>query len=44
MDDWGVDIAVSGEEAVTAAETLRPQLVLMDIHLAGAIDAHDAFV
>lgn len=32
----------TGEEAVKQAETLRPDLVLMDIHLAGALDGTEA--
>lgn len=32
------DIAVSGEEAIEKAERLQPDLVLMDIHLKGAMD------
>lgn len=30
--------AATGEEAITLARHLRPALVLMDIHLAGALD------
>ena len=37
-----VAIAMTGEEAVALAESLRPQLVLMDIHLAGAMDGVEA--
>ena len=37
-----VDIAVDGEEAVQCARRHRPQLVLMDIHLAGAMDGIEA--
>ena len=33
-----VGTAASGEEALTLAETVRPDLVLMDIHLQGAMD------
>jgi PAS domain S-box-containing protein len=33
-----VDFAISGAEAIRAATTSRPDLVLMDIRLAGAID------
>jgi CheY-like chemotaxis protein len=32
----------TGEEAVRQAEALRPDLVLMDIHLAGALDGTEA--
>lgn len=39
-----VDIAVSGEGAVESAERLRPQLVLMDIHLTGAMDGIEAAI
>ncbi len=38
---WGcevVDMVTSGEEAVRAAEALRPDVVLMDIGIHGAID------
>ena len=35
-------IASTGEEAIALAERTRPQLVLMDIHLAGAMDGIDA--
>ena len=37
-----VDIAVDGEEAVACARRHRPQLVLMDIHLAGTMDGIEA--
>ncbi len=30
--------ATTGEEAIELAQTLRPQLVLMDVHLAGEMD------
>ncbi len=33
-----VDLVVSGEAAIQAAQTAQPDLVLMDIQLAGAID------
>ncbi|MFA5908161.1 MAG: PAS domain S-box protein [Vicinamibacterales bacterium] len=39
-----VGIALTGEDAVALTGTLRPQLVLMDIHLSGAIDGIDAAV
>ncbi|MEQ1727796.1 MAG: response regulator [Vicinamibacterales bacterium] len=37
-----VDVAVDGDEAVATARRLRPELVLMDIHLAGPMDGIDA--
>ena len=37
-----LDIAASGEEAIQKAQELRPDLVLMDIHLQGAIDGVQA--
>ena len=37
-----VDVAVDGEEAVETARQLRPELVLMDIHLAGEMDGIQA--
>ncbi|MFN7916387.1 MAG: PAS domain S-box protein [Vicinamibacterales bacterium] len=37
-----VDVAVDGEEAVDSARQHRPQLVLMDIHLAGTMDGIEA--
>lgn len=33
-----VDPATTGEQAIEMAGKLRPQLVLMDVHLASAID------
>ena len=39
-----VAIAGSGEEAVALAESLRPQLVLMDIHLASTMSGIDAAI
>jgi PAS domain S-box-containing protein len=35
-------MAVTGEEAITQVATLRPDLVLMDIHLLGAMDGTTA--
>jgi len=37
-----VDMAIDGEEAVDTARQLRPELVLMDIHLAGEMDGIEA--
>ncbi len=37
-----VDVAIDGEEAVATARQLRPELVLMDIHLAGQMDGIEA--
>jgi len=37
-----VDLAIDGEEAIESARAHRPQLVLMDIHLAGAMDGVEA--
>ena len=37
-----VDVAVEGEEAVALARQHHPELVLMDIHLAGQMDGIDA--
>jgi DNA-binding NarL/FixJ family response regulator len=37
-----VGIAASGEDGVALARRLRPDLVLMDVRLAGAIDGIDA--
>ena len=37
-----VDMAVEGEEAVALARQHHPELVLMDIHLAGQMDGIDA--
>ena len=41
---FGYDVATAstGATAIALAETLQPHLVLMDIHLAGAIDGIDA--
>jgi CheY-like chemotaxis protein len=41
---WGYAVTrvSSGAAAVDAADTLRPALVLMDVHLPGAMDALDA--
>jgi CheY-like chemotaxis protein len=36
------DIACTGEEALRKAETVRPQLVLMDINLKGPMDGIEA--
>jgi CheY-like chemotaxis protein len=36
------DTASSGEEAIRKAGSLRPQLVLMDIHLEGSLDGLEA--
>jgi len=36
------DIASSGEEAFQKAESVKPQLVLMDIHLKGPMDGIEA--
>lgn len=36
------EIATSGEEAIELAESMRPGLVLMDIHLSGSIDGVEA--
>jgi len=36
------ETASSGEEAIRKAGTLRPQLVLMDIHLKGSVDGLEA--
>jgi two-component system, cell cycle sensor histidine kinase and response regulator CckA len=37
---WGYTVTriTSGAEAVAVADTLRPELVLMDVHLPGAMD------
>jgi CheY-like chemotaxis protein len=40
--NYSVSIAVSGEEAVTKAAEVRPDLVLMDIVLKGRMDGVDA--
>lgn len=37
-----VDMAIDGEAAVDTARQLRPELVLMDIHLAGEMDGIEA--
>jgi signal transduction histidine kinase/DNA-binding NarL/FixJ family response regulator len=37
-----LDIVPSGEEAIRKSETLRPDLILMDIQLAGEMDGVDA--
>ena len=37
-----VDVAVDGAEAIDAARALHPELVLMDIHLAGEMDGIEA--
>ena len=37
-----MDVAVEGEEAVALARQHHPELVLMDIHLAGQMDGIDA--
>jgi CheY-like chemotaxis protein len=37
-----VGLAASGQEAVTQAAALQPDVVLMDIHLPGAMDGIDA--
>jgi putative transposase len=37
-----VGLAASGQEAITQAAALRPDVVLMDIHLRGAMDGIDA--
>ena len=42
LDYEPVGIAVEGLEAIQLAGELRPQLVLMDIHLAGDMDGIDA--
>src|SRR6056297_980178 len=36
------EIVSNGEEALTAAESLRPDIILMDIMLGGPIDGIDA--
>jgi CheY-like chemotaxis protein len=45
IDELGghvVDVATSGERAVSLARELRPDVVLMDVRLAGLIDGIDA--
>jgi diguanylate cyclase (GGDEF)-like protein/PAS domain S-box-containing protein len=45
LKQLGYDVignVASGEEAVTRADALRPDLTLMDIHLAGQMDGIDA--
>jgi len=39
-----VGSAATGEDAVAAAAALRPDLALMDIHLAGPMDGIDAAI
>jgi CheY-like chemotaxis protein len=41
LPGWGLDVAGvvdSGEEAIQAAETLLPDVVLMDVCIRGAVD------
>jgi CheY-like chemotaxis protein len=37
-----VGFAASGEEAIRLAKSLRPELVLMDVHLQGPMDGREA--
>ena len=39
-----IGIAVTGEEAINRAERERPDLILMDIRLAGSLDGIDAAI
>ncbi len=45
IPDWGcqvADMVTSGEDAIRAAETGRPDIVLMDINLHGPVNGLDA--